>query len=178
MTSSTNASPGAGAASESSGGRLVELSGLRVSFRTPDGPAKAVDGMAFALDRGSTLAVVGESGSGKSVMGRTILGLNVESDCSVSGEIWFNGEQLVGLDPRRVRTLRGKAMAMIFQVPLSALHPFYRVGWQVSEGYRAKNRVSRKEARARAVEMFRRVGFADPERRVRNYPHQFSGGMR
>lgn len=157
---------------------LLNVKGLDVSFRTPDGQAQAVDSVSFALDRGATLAIVGESGSGKSVMGRTILGLHSGSDCSVKGEVWLNGEELVGMSPRRVRALRGNAMAMIFQDPLSALHPFYRVGWQVAEGYREKKRVSRREANARAVEMFRRVGFAQPEARVRNYPHQFSGGMR
>jgi peptide/nickel transport system ATP-binding protein len=111
-------------------------------------------------------------------MGRTILGLHHQSDCTVSGQIWLNGEQLVGAGAGRVRALRGKSMAMIFQDPLSALHPFYKVGWQLVEGYRAKNRVTKRQAWARAVEMFRRVGFAQPELRVQDYPHQLSGGMR
>ncbi|MGH7643598.1 MAG: ABC transporter ATP-binding protein [Candidatus Dormibacteria bacterium] len=166
-------SPTPGAAAQ-----LLEVKGLKVTFPTSGGEAQAVDSVSLSLSRGRTLAIVGESGSGKSVIGRSILGLHSERDCKLSGEIWLQGEQLIGAPARRVRGLRGQTMSMIFQDPLAALHPFYKVGWQVSEGYRSKKKVTRREARIRSVEMFRRVGFPEPERRVDDYPHQLSGGMR
>jgi peptide/nickel transport system ATP-binding protein len=135
--------------------------------------------VSLSLERGRTLAIVGESGSGKSVMGKAILGLHPATGYRVSGQVWVQGEQLIGQPQRRLRHLRGTTMAMVFQDPLAALHPYYRVGWQIMESMRStESAVPRKAAHARAVEMFRRVGFADPEKRLRDYPHQLSGGMR
>jgi peptide/nickel transport system ATP-binding protein len=160
-------------------GHLLEVKNLSVSFVTRDSVATAVNGVSLSLERGRTLAVVGESGSGKSVMGKAILGLNPPTGCRVSGEVWVQGEQLIGKPQRRLRHLRGTTMAMVFQDPLAALHPYYRVGWQIVESIRAsRSGVSREAAHTRAVEMFRRVGFSDPEKRLRDYPHQLSGGMR
>jgi peptide/nickel transport system ATP-binding protein len=159
--------------------RLLEVRDLSVAFVTGSGQATAVDGVNLSLDRGRTLAIVGESGSGKSMMGKAILGLQPRSGCVVSGQVWVEGEQLVGKPQRRLRHLRGTTMAMVFQDPLAALHPYYRVGWQIVESIRAtRSGVSRRGAHSRAVEMLRRVGFADPEKRLRDYPHQLSGGMR
>ncbi len=138
---------------------------------------KSVDGLSFTLGRGKTLGIVGESGSGKSVTSLSIMGLH-ESSSRISGEIWLDGEDLLGLGPDRVRRLRGKKMAMIFQDPLSAMHPYYTVGHQIIEAYRIHNDVSRSVAGKHAVEMLRRVGIPQPASRVDDYPHQFSGGMR
>jgi peptide/nickel transport system ATP-binding protein len=157
---------------------LLDVRDLRVSFPTPDGVVRAVDGVSFGLDRGQTLGIVGESGSGKSVTSLAIMGLHNRRETQVSGGVWFRGEELLGAGPRRIRSLRGSSMTMIYQDPLSALHPYYTVGWQIAEAYRAKNAVSRKQAWDRAVEMLRRVEIPQPERRARDYPHQFSGGMR
>jgi peptide/nickel transport system ATP-binding protein len=157
---------------------FLDVRDLRVSFPTPDGVVRAVDGVSFTLERGQTLGIVGESGSGKSVTSLAVLGLLSRPDSQVSGGVWFRGEELLGAGPRRVLSLRGSSMTMIYQDPLSALHPYYTVGWQIAEAYRAKNKVSRKQAWDRAVEMLRRVRIPQPERRARDYPHQFSGGMR
>jgi peptide/nickel transport system ATP-binding protein len=157
---------------------FLDVRGLKVSFPTPDGVVRAVNDVSFVLGRGQTLGIVGESGSGKSVTGRSILGLNNEKSSQTSGEIWLDGEELLGLNKARVRALRGSTMTMIFQDPLSALNPYYSVGWQISEAYRAKRDASRKQAWDRAVEMLNRVGIPQPERRAHDYPHQFSGGMR
>jgi peptide/nickel transport system ATP-binding protein len=151
---------------------------LQVSFTTPDGVVHAVDGVSFGLRRGQTLGVVGESGSGKSAMSLAILGLQTGRTSRVSGRILLDSEDLLAVPRGRVRDLRGSAMAMIFQDPLSALHPYYTVGWQIAEAYRAKTPASRKQAWARAVEMLGRVGIPQPAERARDYPHQFSGGMR
>jgi peptide/nickel transport system ATP-binding protein len=157
---------------------FLDVRDLRVSFPTPDGVVRAVDGVSFTLERGQTLGIVGESGSGKSVTSLAVMGLLSRADAQVSGGVWFLGEELLGAGPRRVLSLRGSSMTMIYQDPLSALHPYYTVGWQIAEAYRAKNPVSRKQAWDRAVEMLRRVEIPQPERRARDYPHQFSGGMR
>jgi peptide/nickel transport system ATP-binding protein len=161
------------------GSKLLEVRGLKASFVSRDHIATAVDGVSFDLDRGQTLAVVGESGSGKSVMARAILGLHPTSGYTVSGEVRLNGEQLLGQPPRRLRRLRGEAMAMIFQDPLSALHPYYRVGWQLVESLHATDtRMSKRAAQKRAIDMLEHVGISDPQKRFRDYPHQLSGGMR
>jgi peptide/nickel transport system ATP-binding protein len=159
-------------------GPFLAVEDLRVQFSTPDGVVKAVDQVSFGLHRGRTLGIVGESGSGKTAMSLAVMGLQTGRGCTVSGKLWLDGEELLGSVPGRVRELRGSAMAMIFQDPLSALHPYYTVGWQIAEAYRAKTDVTRKQARARAVEMLGRVGIPQPALRARDYPHQFSGGMR
>ncbi len=157
---------------------LLVVRDLRIHFPTDDGLVKAVDGLSFTLERGRTLGIVGESGSGKSVTSLGILGLHQGASARVSGEIWLDGEELVTADPARVRQLRGNKMAMIFQDPLSSLHPYYTVGNQIIEAYRVHNKVTRQAARRHAIDMLDRVGIPQPAARVDDYPHQFSGGMR
>ncbi|MDQ1021578.1 ABC transporter ATP-binding protein [Streptomyces afghaniensis] len=157
---------------------FLDVRDLRVHFPTEDGLVKSVDGVSFTLEKGSTLGIVGESGSGKSVTSLALLGLHKGTRARVSGEIWLEGRELVSLPEADMRALRGRTVSMIFQDPLSALHPFFTVGSQIAEAYRVHHKVSKKEARDRAVEMLKRVGIPQPERRVRDYPHQFSGGMR
>jgi len=151
---------------------------LRVHFPTDDGLVKSVDGLTFDLDRGKTLGIVGESGSGKSVTSMSIMGLHDPRSVRMSGSIQVGGDELVGAAPGLVRSLRGKRMAMIFQDPLSAMHPFYTVGNQIIEAYQVHNAVSRKAARTHAIDMLDRVGIPQASTRVDDYPHQFSGGMR
>ena len=157
---------------------FLDVRDLRIHFPTDDGLVKAVDGLTFSLEKGRTLGIVGESGSGKSVTSLGILGLHKGTRAKISGEIWLGGDELVGATKEQVRALRGERMAMIFQDPLSALHPYYTVGYQIAEAYRVHNEVSKKAAKARAVEMLDRVGIPTPDKRVDDYPHQFSGGMR
>ena len=147
-------------------------------FTTDDGVVKSVDGLSFHVDRGQTLGIVGESGSGKSVTSMAVMGLHTARNARIAGSIKLDGQELVGADKETMRSLRGKRMAMIFQDPLSSMHPFYTVGNQIVEAYRIHNDVSKKAARAHAIEMLDRVGIPEPDQRVDAYPHQFSGGMR
>jgi peptide/nickel transport system ATP-binding protein len=137
-----------------------------------------VDGVSFDLERGRTLGIVGESGSGKSVTSMGIMGLHQGTKAEITGQILLDGEDLVAATPARVRELRGAKMAMIFQDPLSSLHPYYTVGAQIVEAYRIHNNVSKQAARQHAVDLLGRVGIPQPAARVDDYPHQFSGGMR
>jgi peptide/nickel transport system ATP-binding protein len=157
---------------------FLDVRDLRVHFPTEDGLVKSVDGVSFALDKGKTLGIVGESGSGKSVTSLALLGLHKGTRAQVSGEIWVDNEELVAMPESDMRTRRGNKVSMIFQDPLSALHPFFTVGAQISEAYRVHHKVSKKEAHVRAVDMLKRVGIPQPERRAKSYPHEFSGGMR
>ncbi|MFE3450231.1 ABC transporter ATP-binding protein [Nonomuraea sp. NPDC059194] len=157
---------------------FLDVKDLRIHFPTDDGLVRSVDGLSFAVERGKTLGIVGESGSGKSVTSLGILGLHKGGRAKVSGEIWLDGEELVGASADHVRGLRGKKMAMIFQDPLSAMHPYYTVGDQIVEAYRIHNDVTKKVARKHAIDMLGRVGIPEPSSRVDDYPHQFSGGMR
>jgi peptide/nickel transport system ATP-binding protein len=157
---------------------FLEVRDLRIHFPTDDGLVKAVDGLSFSIERGRTLGIVGESGSGKSVTSLGVLGLNNRENANVSGEIWLDGQELVGASRETVRRLRGKKMAMIFQDPLSAMHPYYTVGTQIIEAYRIHHSVSKQRARTHAIDLLERVGIPQPARRVDDYPHQFSGGMR
>ncbi|GAA3817447.1 ABC transporter ATP-binding protein [Sphaerisporangium flaviroseum] len=157
---------------------FLQLNDLRIHFPTDDGLVKSVDGLSFRLERGKTLGIVGESGSGKSVTSLGILGLHKGTRAKITGEIWLDGEELVSATPEHVRTLRGKKMAMIFQDPLSAMHPYYTVGAQIIEAYRIHHQVSKAVARKHAIDMLGRVGIPQPDRRVDSYPHEFSGGMR
>jgi peptide/nickel transport system ATP-binding protein len=159
-------------------GSFLEVRDLRVHFPTDDGLVKSVDGLSFGVDRGKTLGIVGESGSGKSVTSMSIMGLHKKGSATISGEILLDGKDLITSTPEEVRTMRGKRMAMIFQDPLSAMHPYYTVGNQIIEAYRIHNDVSTKQARAHAIDMLDRVGIPEPSRRVDSYPHQYSGGMR
>jgi len=157
---------------------FLSVENLSVQFPTPDGIVKATTGLSYSLERGKTLGIVGESGSGKSVSSSALLGLHRTSNAQVSGEIWMDGTELLGLPENDMRQLRGNKVAMIFQDPLSAMHPYYTVGDQIGEAYRAHQNVTKKETRARTIEMLSRVGIPQPDRRVDDYPHQFSGGMR
>ncbi|MEW2491387.1 ABC transporter ATP-binding protein [Streptomyces sp. NPDC048411] len=161
---------------------FLSVRNLKVHFPTDDGIVKSVDGLSFQLEKGKTLGIVGESGSGKSVTSLAVMGLHrsghARSRPDISGEIWLDGEELIGADDDHVRKLRGRQMSMIFQDPLSAMHPYYTVGAQIVEAYRNHHDVSKKAARARAVEMLDRVGIPEPAKRVDAYPHEFSGGMR
>ncbi|RZU78044.1 peptide/nickel transport system ATP-binding protein [Micromonospora kangleipakensis] len=160
-------------------GPYLRVSDLRVRFDTEDGVVRAVDGVSFAVERGRTLGIVGESGSGKSVTSLAVLGLHDAKRATITGEISVGGRQLVGLPEEEVRRLRGRDMAMIFQDPLSALHPYYTVGRQIAEAYRVHHpRAGKREARQRAVDMLGRVGIPQPARRFDQFPHEFSGGMR
>jgi oligopeptide/dipeptide ABC transporter ATP-binding protein len=156
---------------------LLEISDLHVSFQTADGIVRAVRGLSFSVDKGQTLGIVGESGSGKSVSTQTIMGLT--RGARVSGTALFDGRDLLKMTPEQLREVRGLKIGMIFQDPLSSLHPYYRVGWQISEMIRAhEKRTSKQAAHARAVDLLRLVGIPQPDRRVDDFPHQFSGGMR
>jgi peptide/nickel transport system ATP-binding protein len=167
-----------GAVSAPRAERFLEVRNLTVEFPSEDGIVHAVNDLSFTLDRGRTLAIVGESGSGKSVTSQAIMGLHTGGRARLSGEIWFDGQELIGLDDDQMRAMRGSKMAMIFQDPLSSLHPYYKVGAQISEAYLAHNKASRSSARERSIAMLRRVGVPNPERRYDQYPHEFSGGMR
>jgi oligopeptide/dipeptide ABC transporter ATP-binding protein len=155
---------------------LLEVNGLTVTFPTPDGPVRAVRGISFGVDRGRTLGIVGESGSGKSVAALTLLGLT--PGASVGGQALFGGDDLLAMSEPELRAVRGARIAVVFQDPLSSLHPMYRVGWQITEAIRAHTPASRRAARERAIELLGMVGIAQPRRRIDDYPHQFSGGMR
>jgi peptide/nickel transport system ATP-binding protein len=157
---------------------FLSVRDLKVHFPTPDGIVKATDGLSFTLEKGKTIGIVGESGSGKSVSSSAILGLHRHTNAVVSGEILLDGVDLLKISDEDMRRKRGADVAMIFQDPLSAMHPYYTVGSQISEAYRVHHDVSKKKAKARAVEMLDRVGIPQPDHRVDDYPHQFSGGMR
>ena len=157
---------------------FLEVKDLRVHFPTADGLVKSVDGLSFELERGEILGIVGESGSGKSVTSLAILGLHKGSNAIVTGEIWLDGREIVAATEEEVRDLRGSEMGMIFQDPLSSLHPFYSVGTQISEAYLVHTKVSKKDAKAEAIRMLEKVGIPNAPNRYNDYPHQFSGGMR
>jgi peptide/nickel transport system ATP-binding protein len=157
---------------------FLTVDDLRVHFPTSDGIVKATDGLSFTLAKGKTLGIVGESGSGKSVSSSAILGLHRWGNALVSGRILLDGTDLLTLSDEEMRVRRGKDVSMIFQDPLSAMHPYFTVGNQIGEAYRVHNNVSKRAARSRSIEMLDRVGIPQPDQRVDDYPHQFSGGMR
>ncbi len=157
---------------------FLSIKDLKVHFSTEDGTVKAVDGLSFDLARGKTLGIVGESGSGKSVTNLTILGLHNPDSTTVEGSIVLDGEELNGAPEKTLEKLRGNKMSMIFQDALTSLSPYHTIGKQIGETYRKHTGCSKQQARARAIEMLTRVGIPQPEVRVDDYPHQFSGGMR
>jgi peptide/nickel transport system ATP-binding protein len=158
---------------------LLEVTDLQVHFATEDGMVKAVDGVSYTVDRGQVLGIVGESGSGKSVSSLTVMGLTrFSGNAHIAGRIVFDGKELLGASDEEMRQLRGNDVAMIFQDPLSSLHPFYKIGHQLVEAVRAHRDVSKAQALDRAVEMLGLVGIPEPRKRVDSYPHEFSGGMR
>jgi peptide/nickel transport system ATP-binding protein len=157
---------------------LLEVRDLRVRFHTEDGTLKAVDGISYAVAPGQVLGIVGESGSGKSVSSLAIMGLVRSAIAEVSGEARLDGRDLLSLPEAEMRAIRGDRIAMIFQDPLSSLHPFYKVGRQLIEAVQTHQDVSKAAARDRAIELLGLVGIPEPRRRVDSYPHEFSGGMR
>jgi peptide/nickel transport system ATP-binding protein len=157
---------------------LLEVSELRTHFRTDDGIVKAVDGISFSVEKGRTLGIVGESGCGKSVTCLTIMGLNSSKKAMTTGAAYFKGENLLELPSKRLREIRGNDIAMIPQDPMTSLNPVHTIGKQLIEAVLLHNDVSQKAARARAVELVKAVGIPRAERRIDDYPHQFSGGMR
>ncbi len=158
---------------------LLEVDDLKMHFHTRDGVVKAVDGVSYSLDAGETLGVVGESGSGKSVHALTMMGLVPMPPGKIEGgDVRFKGRSLLTMSAEERRKIRGNDIAMIFQDPMTSLNPVYRVGRQLAEPLMIHKSMSKKDAWARAVELLRLVGIPHPEQRVRDYPHQFSGGMR
>ena len=158
---------------------LLSVRDLRVGFATEGGLLQAVDGVSFDLNGGEVLAIVGESGSGKSVTAQTIIGLTRSSNARIEGSVKLNGEELVEASDATLRELRGEQLAMVFQDPMTSFNPVYRVGDQIAEAIRAhRGDVGRAEAHSRVIELLDAVGIADAERRVDDYPHEFSGGMR
>jgi peptide/nickel transport system ATP-binding protein len=158
---------------------LLEVRDLTVHFDTEDGLVKAVDGISYTVERGRALGIVGESGSGKSVSSLTVMGLTRQGNARISGEVIFEGRDLLKASEEELRGIRGNEIAMIFQDPLSSLHPYYKVGWQLVEAIKVHNPdVSKQAARNRAIELLQLVDIPEPKRRVDAYPHQFSGGMR
>ncbi len=157
---------------------LLSVRDLHVHFATDDGLVKAVDGVSYDIGEGKTLGIVGESGSGKSVSSLTVMGLTRSKISRITGEIHFGGKDLLQASDDEMRHIRGEEIAMIFQDPLSSLHPFYKVGAQIAEGVREHKGVSKAAAWDRAVEMLSLVGIPEPRKRADSYPHEFSGGMR
>jgi peptide/nickel transport system ATP-binding protein len=157
---------------------LLEVSDLRTHFRTDDGIVKAVDGVTFEVEKGKTLGIVGESGCGKSVTCLTIMGLNPARNTISSGQALFKGQDLLTMPKRRLRDIRGNDIAMIFQDPMTSLNPVHTIGRQLVEAIKLHRDVTSRQARARALELLKAVGIPRAERRVDDYPHQFSGGMR
>lgn len=158
---------------------LLEVKDLHTHFYTYDGVAKAVDGVDFSVRKGEALGLVGESGCGKSVTALSILRLIQEPPGRImKGEILFDGQDLVALTPNEMRHIRGNRISMIFQEPMTSLNPLFSIGDQIAESIRLHQGVSRREAMDRAVEMLGKVAIPDPEKRIKEYPHQLSGGMR
>jgi peptide/nickel transport system ATP-binding protein len=161
---------------------LLRIEDLHVSFKTDDGLVRAVDGVSLSLNAGETVAIVGESGSGKTVTSLSVMGLHKKGSAQISGSISLNDagtfKDVVSLSEDAIRDIRGRAVAMIFQDPMSSLHPFYKIGSQLAEAYLVHNPGKKKEAMARAIEMLDLVGIPEPAKRAVEFPHQFSGGMR
>ena len=156
----------------------LDVQDLRVSFRTRGGHLAAVNGLTLSVAPGEVLGIVGESGSGKSVGMYSVMGLIRDPNVTITGQVRLHGEDVLGIGDDRLRRIRGKDVAMIFQDPMTALTPVYTIGWQIAEQLRAHEPISRRAARERAVELLAEVGIPDPRRRADNYPHEFSGGMR
>ena len=157
---------------------LLEVKNLCTEFPVKRGVVRAVDDVTFSVDEGEILAIVGESGSGKSVTSLSIMGLLAEPGHVAGGSMEFDGKDLTTLSEKEYREMRGNDMAMIFQEPMTSLNPVYRIGDQIVEAIRTHEKISKKEALTRAIDLLRKVGIPSPEARVRDYPHQMSGGMR
>src|SRR5579859_200847 len=157
---------------------LLEVENLQTHFRTPEGIIRAVDGVSFAIERGETMAIVGESGCGKSVTANSILRLVPQPPGKISGQLRFEGTDLLQLSDRAMRDIRGNHISMVFQEPMTSLNPVFTVGRQIAETVRLHQNMSRRAVAERTVEMLNLVGIAEPRRRANEYPHQLSGGMR
>jgi peptide/nickel transport system ATP-binding protein len=157
---------------------ILQVRDLRVSFRTEQGIVRAIDGVSFDVNEGEVLGIAGESGSGKTVTMLAVMGLITDPNAVIEGSIKYRGRELVGLRQRELRQLRGREIAMIFQDPMTALTPVYTIGWQIVEQIRAHQKVSKKAAWDRAIELLAEVNIPKPEEAVHRYPHQLSGGMR
>jgi len=157
---------------------LLTVSDLKVSFNTEDGVVHAVEGVSYEVEPGKTLGIVGESGSGKTVGTLTIMGLTRAANTQISGQAIFDGEDLLSASEQQMRAIRGDEIAMIFQDPLSSLHPFFTIGAQLVEAIQVHNKVSKAAARTRSAELLTMVGLSDARDRLSSYPHEFSGGMR
>jgi peptide/nickel transport system ATP-binding protein len=157
---------------------LLEVRDLSVSFRTESGVVRAVDGLSLTLALGEVVGIVGESGSGKTVSMMAVMRLIRDPNAVIEGQVLLRGRDLMQLPPNEMRLIRGGEIAMIFQDPMTALTPVYTVGWQIAEQVRAHAAMTRRQARARVVELLAEVGISNPGRRLDDYPHQFSGGMR
>lgn len=162
--------------------QLLTIENLHVSFPTEDGLVKAADGVSLTVNTGETVAIVGESGSGKTVTSLSVMGLHKKGSTRIEGSIKLNDggiiKDVVTLNPDEIRDIRGRAVAMIFQDPMSSLHPYYKIGNQLAEAYVVHNPGKKKEALSRAIEMLDLVGIPEPHQRAEEFPHQFSGGMR
>ncbi len=157
---------------------LLEVKDLKVRFATEDGTVRAVDGLSFKLERGKVLGIVGESGSGKSVTAMTLMGLTRGVNAAFEGEVIYQGTDLLGISDSDMQNFRGNELGMIFQDPMTSLNPVYRIGEQIAEAIQAHEHVGKRMTRSRTIELLRQVGIPNPEARVDDFPHQFSGGMR
>ena len=157
---------------------ILEVKDLKTSFFTDELEVKAVDGVTFGLPRGKTVGLVGESGSGKSITSLSVMRLIDSPGKIIGGEILFNGENLLDKSESAMRDIRGKDISMIFQEPMTSLNPTFTVGRQISEAYKIHEKLGKKEARERSIEMLKLVGIPSPEKRIDQYPHELSGGMR
>jgi oligopeptide/dipeptide ABC transporter ATP-binding protein len=166
-------------AEQAADGTVIDVRDLRVAFETEDGLVRAVDGVSFTVAAGEVLGVVGESGSGKTVTAQTVIGLNRrERNVTFSGEVLYKGRDLLPLAESEMRHVRGKEIAMILQDPMTSLNPVHRIGEQIGEMLAEHTDLDKREIRQRSIELLREVGIPQAEQRVRDYPHQFSGGMR
>ena len=158
--------------------RLLEINNLKTSFFTHVGEVKAVDGVSFYLNKGEALGIVGESGSGKSVTMMSLMGLLDENGKVVGGEIKFDGKDLLKLSEKQMQRIRGNDIGMIFQDPMTSLNPVFTIGNQIMEPLMLHRAMKKPEAKAEAIRILALVGIPDPEKRMKQYPHEFSGGMR
>src|SRR5579862_9449942 len=158
--------------------QLLDVNDLKVRFATEDGIVRAVEGISFELERGKVLGIVGESGSGKSVTAMTLMGLTRGVNAAFEGEVLYKGKDLLKISDSGMQEYRGNELGMIFQDPMTSLNPVYRIGEQISEAIRSHEKIDKRTARARTIELLRQVGIPNPESRVDSFPHEFSGGMR
>ena len=158
--------------------KILDIKDERLSFFTPAGEVKALNGVSFTMNQGDVLGVVGESGSGKSVTAYSVMGLTAYPGKLVGGKVWFNGHEIENMKEKDFRKIRGNEVSIIFQDPMTSLNPVYTIGWQIEEGLRAHGMKDKKELRAKAINILKKVGIPDAETRVDYYPHQFSGGMK